>query len=214
MINSWIFDLDGTLVDSFPGIAASANHALQAVWPGRKPLDFRPFVGPPIRKIFSEALSETDPQRLDALEQVFRIHYDSSGWQNTVLYPGVAETLAELNLRGQACFVVTNKPAYATKRILEWLGLAPWLREIVSPDVRVPPYVSKTEAAKDLAHRHGLVANDTVMVGDSVDDAEVATVCKFSFVAVTYGYGKVDRRTDLVFDARIDAFSDISRLRI
>ena len=88
-ITQLFFDLDGTLVDSFPGISFSAAAALAQALPGRKVPDFLPFIGPPIREIFRRALPENDPGILAHLEQSFRTSYNSEGWRKTRAYPGV-----------------------------------------------------------------------------------------------------------------------------
>ena len=119
MIANLIFDLDGTLLDSFPGIAYSAQEAMAQVLPGRKAPDFRPFIGPPIREIYRRALGETDEGILRQLEQAYRASYDFEGWRQTRTYPDVTETLQRLIEQDFICFVLTNKPRLPTLKILE-----------------------------------------------------------------------------------------------
>jgi phosphoglycolate phosphatase len=183
------FDLDGTLVDTFPGIAASAQAALAAVRPDRPAPDFRPFIGPPIREIFRRALNEEDPGVLDALEQVFRRNYNAEGWRRSLPYPGAARVLADLGAAGCGCYLLTNKPRVPTESILAHLDLTVCFRDIITPDSRHPAYPSKTEAAADACRRQGLAASRTLLVGDSLDDAAAAEYCGFRFAAVAFGYG-------------------------
>lgn len=204
------FDLDGTLVDSFPGIDFSARTAMAEVYPGKQVPDFRPFIGPPIREIFRRALPETDPSVLDALNAAFRRSYDEGGWARTVAYPGVLETLAALRTGGYRCHVLTNKPLHPTERILQYLGLMPHLGEIIAPESRAPPFSSKVEAALHMRTRLGLGAGEAMIVGDSVDDAAAAAACGFQFTAVTYGYGNAAQQANYPRHYNLAAFPNLS----
>ncbi len=183
------FDLDGTLVHSFPGIAFSANAAVSQVFPDMTPPDFLPFIGPPIREIFRQALHEEDPEKLLLLEQAFRKSYDSEGWTKTTAFPGVAKTLGSLRESNITCFVLTNKPYRPTQAILRHLGLETFFASVFTPDTRTPHFISKVEAALDARDQIGLPASKGLVVGDSMDDAAAAEACGFQFAAATFGYG-------------------------
>lgn len=185
------FDLDGTLVDSYPGIFFSFETAVKEVIPNRGIPDFVRFVGPPVREVFRLALAEDDPQILDSLEASFRKSYDLVGFKKTNLYPGVFESLEFLHKSRKICHILTNKPKNPTLKILEFLSLNPFFTEIFSPDSRQPSFVSKEEAALEAKRFLQLNPSDALVVGDSKDDASAAKVCGFNFAAVTYGYGRV-----------------------
>jgi phosphoglycolate phosphatase len=206
------FDLDGTLVDSYPGIAYSAGAALKLVFPGRAAPDFLPFIGPPVREVFRRALPENDPDTLCRLEQAFRHSYNSKGWRKTTAYPGVNRTLAILHRSGMVCHVLTNKPKLPTHRILRHLSLDPFLDEIITPDSRIPAYPSKVEAALDARRRLGLATSEALVVGDSEDDSAAAAACGFPFAAVTFGYGCAYQKCKLPVDFRLDCFGSLSTL--
>jgi phosphoglycolate phosphatase len=75
-----LFDLDGTLVDSLPGIAFSVDAAIaESGLPVRR-TDLRPLIGPPIREIFRQLLPQADALHLSSLEAAFRTSYDTGGW--------------------------------------------------------------------------------------------------------------------------------------
>ena len=187
------FDLDGTLVDSFPGIDFSARAALASVFPERLVPDFRPFIGPPVREVFRRALGDDDTEVLDRLEQAFRRSYDVEGWSRTLSYPGVGDVLAALSDLGLVCHVLTNKPKRPTHEILRHLSLDHYFGEVISPDSRIPGYTSKTEAALDARRRFGLSGPETLLVGDSTDDGAAAEACGFRFAATCFGYGNAYR---------------------
>src|SRR3954471_18542076 len=120
---NFIFDLDGTLVDSVDGIEASVGHALRSCVPDRRSPDLREQIGPPIAKMFARMFPDLESATIEALIAAFRQHYDDQGCRLSRLYPGVTETLAALADRGSAMFVVTNKPLHATRVILQETGV-------------------------------------------------------------------------------------------
>jgi phosphoglycolate phosphatase len=184
-----VFDLDGTLVDSLPGIEWSARQALAAC--GAAPLsrDLRPLLGPPIRAILAAATGIAAPHLLDAMERAFRGSYDAEGWRQTVCYPGAVEALDQLSASGATLWVATNKNRLATGKILSQLGVGRFFREVVCRDSRRPPFPSKAEMLVDLAARRGLEPSDCLMVGDTSEDAAAATAAGMQCAIVSHGYG-------------------------
>jgi phosphoglycolate phosphatase len=209
MIDALIFDLDGTLVDSLPGIEYAAQAAWRAVQPDRPCPPLRPLIGPPIRVMFHRAWPEATTDTLQALERAFRKAYDTGGWQKTTTYPGVIETLARLSSAGHMCLGVTNKPQFATQRILEHCGLKNYFREFFSPDSGEPTFKSKADAVSVLLARYDLIPENTLLTGDSLDDARAAQVCGLRFAAFTGGYGQIEQQTGLPIDLRFECFADL-----
>ncbi len=184
-----VFDLDGTLVDSLPGVEYSASVAWQSQRLGGSCPPLRQLMGPPIREIFRRLLPAADAATLNALHAAFRLDYESEGWLKTEVYPGVPETLATLVADGVRCFGATNKPAFSTQRILEYCGLRRYFSEFLSPDSRTPLYSSKAQAVASLMSDHGLEPAATLLVGDTADDGLAAQTCGVRFVAFAGGYG-------------------------
>jgi phosphoglycolate phosphatase len=208
-----IFDLDGTLVDSLPGIEASARYAVGECLPGIALPEIRELIGPPIRTIFSRLWPERNREEIDATVAAFRRHYDSEGCLLSRLYPKVAETLSHLRDAGMTMFVLTNKLALSAGIILENTGIRPFFSDVMSPDSVEPFYSIKSEGAAILQARHHLVPQRTALMGDGVDDVEAAAVGGFVFVAAVYGYGSANRdRTPGILFAQ--TFSEIARLML
>jgi phosphoglycolate phosphatase len=113
-----IFDLDGTLVDSLPGIEWSIEAALAECGVPSKRADLRPLIGPPIREILAAVTGASQHDVLDRLESAFRAAYDSDGWRKTVWQPGAREVIEQLHNSDCDLYVVTNKPSRATHAIL------------------------------------------------------------------------------------------------
>ena len=165
-----LFDLDGTLVDSLPGIAFSVDAALRACELPARTRGLAPLIGPPIRNILAAVTGNTEPAALDRLEAAFRLSYDSEGWRRTVCMPGVPDMLWRLMTADIALWVATNKPALPTARILSELNLGGFFREAACRDSRKPPFASKAELLVELLTRRGMHPSECLMVGDTSED--------------------------------------------
>ena len=185
------FDLDGTLVDSLPGIEYSVDSALRELRLERQ-VPLRPLIGPPIRTILKLVAAGATAEQLDRLEAAFRAVYDAIGWRKTLLHSGAAQALAQLRQAGFYLFVVTNKPLAATGRILAWLGLAPQFQDVIARDSVIPAFRSKALMLAHLLEKHGLDARDSLMVGDTMDDYRAGVESGVKVAIMTHGYGNQD----------------------
>ena len=188
MIETVIFDLDGTLVDSVPGIEYAAAQAWKAVQPGLPVPSFRPLIGPPIRQVFCQLLPAANLATIDALHRTFRSVYDNEGWIKTMPYPGVVETLTALKTRGVQCLGATYKPSLPTQHILKQCGLQTFFRAFLSPDSVNPPFGSKADILRALIVRYSLEPAHTLLVGDTASDAVAALACGLRFIAFAGGF--------------------------
>jgi len=184
-----IFDLDGTLVDSIPGIAWSVDAALRSCGLAPAERDLAPLIGPPVRDILAAVAGVTEPDLLDRLERGFRSSYDSAGWRLTVCQPGVREMLSQLLAVGVELWLVTNKPALSTAMILFELHLDGFFREVVSRDSRAPVFAAKSEMLIDLLERHAIGREACLMAGDTMEDWRAAEAAGIPCVLVPHGYG-------------------------
>ena len=192
MLRHAIFDLDGTLVDSLPGIGWSIGKALEACGVVSSPFDLKPLIGPPIRTILAAVSGIADPSALDRLEGAFRASYDSEGWRKTVLQPGTLDILRRLRTCGAELWVVTNKPLLASGMILRELACAGLFRELVCRDSRTPPFASKAEMLCNLVSREGLKREECLLIGDTLEDATAAARAGIWCALVMHGYGRWD----------------------
>ena len=197
---NFIFDLDGTLVDSMPGIASALAEAFHSIGRILPKANLRAAIGPPISIIARRVdPSLTELQAL-AIEQAYRPLYDEHHWLLTTLFPGVASALHTLNRRGHALFLLTNKPRIPTVRILEHLGLSQLFTDCYTRDRVTPPFASKTLMLEALITQHSLDPAASILVGDTAEDAEAAQANRVSFIFVTYGYGLCPSAANAISD--------------
>ena len=189
-VQAIIFDLDGTLVDSAEDLRAALNRLLADL--GLRPIEpteIKGMIGDGVLKLLDRALvaANGDPQQKDALLPRFLEIYHANPATLTRCYPRVAETLEALRRKEFGMAVVTNKPVFATNKILQALGLAEFFPMVVGGDSvqqRKPHPAPLLEAARQLQVDIG----QALMVGDNIHDVEAARAAGMRCVAVTYGY--------------------------
>ena len=184
------FDLDGTLVNSLPGIEFSVREAIERCGIPTVDVSLAGCIGPPIRTILGRLTGQT-ASSLDRLEREFRASYDSLGWRQTVLYPHAAEVLRELQESGKRLFLVTNKPAAVTSRILSAALIKSHFTGVLARDSRHPVFGSKAEMLACLVREYALTLTASLMIGDTQEDIDAAGEAGIAAIAVTYGYGSV-----------------------
>jgi phosphoglycolate phosphatase len=186
----YVFDLDGTLVDSAKDLAESANAALSDV--GRGPLSQQAvlgFVGQGVRRLVARCLAAAGgpPEETDAVLAAFLRHYEEHLVDHTRLYGGVGETLAALCKDGAALSVLTNKPGPLARRLLLGLGVSERFFAIVGGG---DGFAAKPDpaGARELMARSGVPSDRTLFVGDSHVDIETARAAGTPVCAVGWGF--------------------------
>ena len=210
-----LFDLDGTLVDSAPDLAAAVDRMLVEL--GFAPCGVAPvrdWIGKGIEKLVERALrsalggGEVPAELQKRGLGVFSAAYEQTSGQLGTVYPGVSETIAELASRGVPMACVTNKALRFTVPLLEAIGLAPHFRALVCGDsvARKKPDPQHVRAA---CERLGMSAAETLMVGDSENDLLSARGAGCGVVLVTYGYTEGKPVATLGADRLIDDMREI-----
>ncbi len=185
---SILLDLDGTLVDSSPGIAASCEAALRAL--GHRPdrVDIEGLIGPPLEDVLREVLATFGDDRLDQAVQAYRDHYGEHGYRSSAPYPGVAEALDSLRDLGTTLYVATSKRRVFAERILDQLDLRDRFAAIHGSEPGGALDL-KRDLIADLLLRRGLSPGRSLMVGDRRHDAEGAAANGLAAIGVLWGYG-------------------------
>ena len=182
-----LFDLDGTLVDTRPGMRAALEAAFVEVL-GADPGCGRADLSLPLDEMILSADPDVPAHLRPRLSAAFRRHYDSGCWKVADLYQGAEECLSDLSAAGVRVFVVTNKRTSAAVRLLEHFRLAGYLEGVVGQAETGLPR-PKAELARRCLEIGSLDPATTVVVGDSDHDAIMAASWKMAFIAITSGAG-------------------------
>ncbi len=192
---TYIFDLDGTLLDTLGDLAASVNYALRTHGMPEHSLDnVRRFVGNGVRLLMERAVPEgaANPQ-FDAAFATFRQHYMAHSLDTTRPYDGIPETLAELRRRGCRLAVVSNKFMAATQELCRHFfpdTIEVAIGEHEAEGIRKKPAPDTVnEALRQLAVTGGdRVGLDAVYVGDSDVDILTARNSGLPCISVLWGF--------------------------
>ncbi len=205
-----LFDLDGTLTESGPGIINSARFALEhygITVSGDGEL--RRFIGPPLKYSFMEFYGFDEQKALDAIVW-FRKYYNTRGWCENRPYPGVPEMLGQLKENGFVLIVATSKIEQQAIRICGHFGLDAYLDDIVGSD-------DASRSKKDDVIRYVLEKNnitnkeEAIMIGDREHDIFGAKATGLRSMGVLYGYGCREELEAAGADVIIERVCDISR---
>lgn len=201
------FDLDGTLADTAPDLAASLSHALAALGrPAVSAKDVRNLIGHGGRVLLQRVLGASDEETDALIAQtlpLFLEHHAANICIGTRCYPQIEAAMDALAARGVALAICTNKTMRMTELLVEALGWRDRFAAIVCADtltVRKPDPAPLIEA---IARAGG---GKAAFVGDSITDADTARAAGVPFVAVSFGYS--DRPVAaLGADAVIDSYA-------
>ena len=209
---SIIFDLDGTLLDTAPDLAAALNLVLKEEGCQSLPLSsVRSLVGRGAVHMIKEGLTQAGMRIDGALPEELRTrfldHYRACCIQRTTPFPGVVEALTKLRQTGHPLAVCTNKSYAMSVAIIEGLKLNHFFSGIIGGDTlaHAKPNPAPIHAAIGLT---GGSTETAIMVGDSITDVRAAFAAGIPVIAVTFGYTEIAPR-DLGADAIIDHFDQL-----
>jgi phosphoglycolate phosphatase len=193
MYDTYIFDLDGTLLDTLRDLASSCNYALrQNAMPERSLEEVRQFVGNGVKKLMERAVPDglANP-RFEAAYALFRQHYLQHNLDTTKPYPGIIALLKELRRRGKNVAVVSNKFYAATQRLCqhffgsELVPVAIGERDTIR---RKPAPDTVLEALRQL----DVGRTAAVYIGDSDVDIMTARNAGIPCISVLWGFRHKD----------------------
>lgn len=200
-ISSVVFDLDGTLVDSSPDIAAALNAAFAEL--GVRELtapEVLAMLGGGPRVLVQKALDAVDlvvdGEQLDVLVESYTVAYRAHPVERTTFFADAAEALAQLNALGLRLGVCTNKRTDIAERVLEHLGVRDFFGSVVGSD-------KASRAKPDAAHLLETLAEldaapgECLYVGDTDIDAQTAAAAGVAYAHVVWGHALPDVQIEL-----------------
>ena len=184
-----LFDMDGTLIDSAPGILSAVRYAQKALslptLPEEKLLGF---LGPPLKAAFMDIYGLSESEAEDATK-AFRVYYGETGLFQCKLYDGVCQLLGDLQTAGKKLYIATSKPSVYARKIAEQQGIAGFFTDIVGSHLD-NTRSRKADVIRDIVS--GLPkgsARACVMIGDKAQDIVGAKANGMDAIGVRYGFG-------------------------
>ena len=206
------FDLDGTLVDSAPGLTAAVDNALYALelpmageervvtwigngadvliqraltWARQERATLRAAQGKP--SVDHDDIPQAEQQAI--LRKLFDRYYGEVAEEGSFLFPAVADTLGALHAKGLPLALVTNKPTPFVAPILSSLDIAKYFTVVIGGD-DVKNKKPHPEPLLMVAEKLGLAPAELLFVGDSRNDIQAAKAAGCCSIGLTYGYGE------------------------
>ena len=194
MIPNILFDLDGTLMHTLPGIERTIAVTLETLSRSVDGRAIRPLVGMPLEEVFGQLLGKGDPSVPRAV-RTYRDLFVEVGLPHAFPFAGIPVLVRDLHRQGRRLFVATNRNEEISRTMLTAHGLAGFFTEIrgerpgEEKDAKAP-------RVAELIRNHALDPADTVMVGDRSFDALAARANGVPAVGVTWGYGTAEELTE------------------
>ncbi|MGO3325430.1 HAD-IA family hydrolase [Gordonia sp. (in: high G+C Gram-positive bacteria)] len=196
-----LFDLDGTITDSYPGITRSFLHALEVIGEPEPPVEFlQTIVGPPL--VESMRALGYDEATSAAGVRAYRARYDVTGWLENSVYDGMAALLADLSSAGRTLALATSKDQRIARNILDHFELTSYFAFVGGADE------TAGRAGKQAVVRHALETLDVdpdsehlLMIGDRSHDIDGAASCGVPALGVRWGYALAGELEDALVRA-------------
>lgn len=211
MFDTLLFDLDGTLTNSYEGITNSVLYALERM--DRPPVDgdlLSEFIGPPLSYSFKTFCGMTDEQAERAIS-LYRERFSDIGWTENSVYDGIPDALQRLKDLGKTLFVATSKPEYYARKIVERFDLTKYFDEVFGATF------DSSRSSKDSVIAYALSVSKadktkTVMIGDRNYDVFGAKANGIPSIGVLYGFGNLAELQAAGADFIAPTPADICRL--
>lgn len=187
-----LFDLDGTIADSAPGITASLGKVFEELGrPAPTQEELREWVGPPLIEAFQERAGMTPEESAIALA-IYRQHYLALGSQAGPIFPGMPDVVRAIHDAGVPLALATSKPEFPASVILDHGNLTQWFRVISGASIDEIRSAKKDVISEALTRFRmvGVDVSRPIMVGDRNYDVEGAADNGIPTIYVTWGYGR------------------------
>ncbi len=183
-----LFDLDGTVSESHPGIIGSAKKALAEYgWEMPADFDYTKFIGPPICEALMTYAGMEECQA-EVCMQIYRKYYRAGEIWNTALYPGMRALMEHLVEAGAKVCIATSKPQPMADQVVDFLGI----RDLIFCNAGADSSDKQSDKPGLITRcmeETGASREKTVMIGDTRYDAGGAQTMNVDFIGVLYGYG-------------------------
>lgn len=210
---SWdiiLFDLDGTLTESGPGIMKAAQYALRAYGIEKPWQELSYFVGPPLSETFAAFVEGPE---IPGIIAKFREYYQKDGWLDNAPYPGVREMLDTLRAEGKRLMVATSKLDRLAVQVLAHFDLLSCFEAVCGAPEGDPAAAQKANIVKAALTKADCTdLSRAVMVGDRKYDIAGGHQAGLAAIGVLYGYGSREELTQAGADALAETPEALTKL--
>ena len=184
-----LFDLDGTLIDSKPGILTSIRKTLNHYNIPYTEEVINQMIGPPFRVSMRELLGIQDTDLIEQLIEYYRAHYKAGAWRDCSIYKGVVDMLSSIRDMGYTLGLATSKPLQYTTIIMDELDLSKYF-DYVGGATGDSTTEAKTDVINNTLSKLNVTDLDGVlMIGDRLYDIVGAKASGVDSMGILWGYG-------------------------
>jgi phosphoglycolate phosphatase len=207
---SVLLDLDGTLVDSAPGILSSCYSVLRTLRIETvEPIDPALVIGPPLAEAMKSLLGRYGDSRVAEAISAYRADYDASGLFKSVAYPGIPSALQNIANTGAHLFVATAKRTEAARKILKHLDIMRFFEGRVYGAEPGGALDHKSELIAHILAKHALSSTESLMVGDRRYDIIGGQENGILTAGALWGYGSCQELQDAGADFLLNTPEDL-----
>jgi phosphoglycolate phosphatase len=207
LTKAFIFDFDGTLVNSEQAIYQCFQSITKKLAPNRVEYAKNILIGPPLQDTASEILGHEHQDSLDKFVQLFITMHDEQVTQHTQPYPDVIQVLKQLHTQNIPMAVATNKRSAPTKKLINHFGWNDYFQSVECSDSQ-SQIRNKDAMIQDIINQNKLF-HQSYFVGDTVNDGLSANLNQLPFIKACYGYGRDQDWSKVTSYQEIHQFSEI-----
>ena len=204
---AFIFDFDGTLVDSEQAIYQCFQSITKQLAPERLDYSKNILIGPPLRDTASEILGPHNQDSLDEFIQLFIAMHDDQVIKHTKPFPDVDQILKQLFDKNISMALATNKRLTPTQKLIDHFGWGDYFQLIECSDSK-PKIRNKDLMIQNIINQQKIF-HKSFFVGDTVNDGLSANLNKLFFIKANYGYGQKQDWTKVRIFKTIEKFSEL-----
>ncbi len=193
-LQNYFFDLDGTIINSEPGLLSAHTHCLEQLryMDGLRILAEEGIgwtIGPPLGLSVPRLIGSEEPSAIQNYIATFQQAYQNIYYKDFILYDGIEELLQKLKLRNKTLFVCTSKPQPIARKIMQYLNYDSLLTDLIGAHMDESPH-EKSDLLQELCHKYDCVPEQSAMIGDRCYDMSAGRELGFTVrIGVTYGFG-------------------------
>jgi len=210
LTKAFIFDFDGTLVDSEQAIYQCFQSITKKLAPNRVEYAKNILIGPPLRDTASEILGHEHQDSLDEFVQLFITMHDEQVIEHTQPYPDVIQVLKQLHAQNIPMAVATNKRSAPTKKLIDHFDWNDYFQSVECSDSQ-SQIRNKDAMIQDIINQNKLF-HGSYFIGDTVNDGLSANLNQLPFIKACYGYGRDQDWSKVTSYQEIHQFSEILKL--